>query len=126
MLSAPAGSRPSTRHWGDGSFSTSSIDRSLKRRPPARPEPSESTDASDRRPALQVDRISQPGIVRDISFSLAAGEVLGISGGDIALVAGVPILSGWGESFDGLVPGAVGDTTHAFVLRPSLRWLPST
>ncbi len=34
----------------------------------------------DQSPALQVERISQPGIVRDISFSLAAGEVLGISG----------------------------------------------
>ena len=31
-------------------------------------------------PRLSVRSLSQPGIVRDISFNLAAGEVLGISG----------------------------------------------
>ena len=31
-------------------------------------------------PLLEVRSITQPGVVRDISFSLAAGEVLGISG----------------------------------------------
>ncbi len=32
------------------------------------------------RPVLEVRGVSQPGIVRDISFSLQAGEVLGVSG----------------------------------------------
>ena len=33
-----------------------------------------------RGPVLEVDGVSRPGIVRDISFQLAEGEVLGISG----------------------------------------------
>jgi len=51
-----------------------------ERRSPARPEPNETENVPGRKPALQVERVSQPGIVRDISFSLAAGEVLGLSG----------------------------------------------
>jgi ribose transport system ATP-binding protein len=50
-----------------------------ERRPPARRETSEK-DLPGRRPALQVSSLTQPGIVRDISFNLAEGEVLGISG----------------------------------------------
>lgn len=49
-----------------------------ERRHPARRPSSEDTSESD--PALQVHALSQPGVVHDISFSLAAGEVLGISG----------------------------------------------
>ena len=51
-----------------------------ERRSPAQREPNETANAPGRRPALQVEGLSQPGIVRDISFNLAAGEVLGISG----------------------------------------------
>lgn len=51
-----------------------------ERRPPARRELRDMRNAPSRRPALQVCSLSQPGVVRDISFSLAAGEVLGISG----------------------------------------------
>ncbi len=31
-------------------------------------------------PALEVERITQPGVVRDVSFTLHAGEVLGLAG----------------------------------------------
>ena len=51
-----------------------------ERRPPARSEPRDLGNAPGRRPALQVCSLSQPGVVRDISFTLAAGEVLGVSG----------------------------------------------
>ena len=51
-----------------------------ERRPPARREASDMRNAPGRRPALHVNALSQPGIVRDISFTLAPGEVLGLSG----------------------------------------------
>ena len=36
--------------------------------------------AGDSPPVLEVRSLSQPGVVRDVSFTLAAGEVLGIAG----------------------------------------------
>jgi ABC-type sugar transport system ATPase subunit len=50
------------------------------RRPSARPDSSELKVRTGRRPALEVSSVSQTGIVRDISFSVERGEVLGISG----------------------------------------------
>ena len=51
-----------------------------ERRAPIQTGSSESMASPDGGAVLQVDRISQPGIVRDLSFKLGAGEVLGISG----------------------------------------------
>jgi ribose transport system ATP-binding protein len=51
-----------------------------ERRPPPRLEREDRANASGRPPALQVKSVSKPGIVRDISFNLEAGEVLGIAG----------------------------------------------
>jgi ribose transport system ATP-binding protein len=41
---------------------------------------SESEDQTDRRPSLDVCAVSQPGVVRDVSFKVDPGEVLGLFG----------------------------------------------
>jgi ribose transport system ATP-binding protein len=51
-----------------------------QRQPPARRDSGAGTPAPGSRPALEVSALSQPGIVRDVSFRLSGGEVLGISG----------------------------------------------
>jgi ribose transport system ATP-binding protein len=53
-----------------------------ERRFPNRPAAvhAENADSETGAPALEVRSLSQPGIVRDITFTLAAGEVLGVSG----------------------------------------------
>ena len=51
-----------------------------ERRPPAWLDSIDARDVPGRKPALQVVALSQPGVVCDISFTLAPGEVLGISG----------------------------------------------
>lgn len=51
-----------------------------QRQPQARRDSGTGTTVKGWRPVLEVSALSQPGIVRDVSFSLAGGEVLGISG----------------------------------------------
>ncbi|HXG46094.1 MAG TPA: sugar ABC transporter ATP-binding protein, partial [Methylomirabilota bacterium] len=51
-----------------------------ERRTPPRPEAGGPAGAAARPAALEVKALTQPGVVRDISFTLAAGEVLGVAG----------------------------------------------
>ncbi len=51
-----------------------------QRQPMSRTPPSPDSGAKARPPALEVMSVSQPGLVREISFTLALGEVLGIAG----------------------------------------------
>ena len=51
-----------------------------QRESPARRDSGTGISIPDSKPVLEVSALSQPGMVRNISFRLASGEVLGISG----------------------------------------------
>ncbi len=57
------------------------VGRELNQLFPTRPELSSSAETgTSRRPVLEVRGVTQPGMVRDISFTLHAGEILGVAG----------------------------------------------
>ena len=56
------------------------VGRTLTQVFPPRPPPCAAADEDGAVPALEARRVTVPGVVRDVSFALARGEVLGVAG----------------------------------------------
>jgi len=69
-----------TRHRGERRTRRSEEAETPPRPPSSAVQSAGSGSSSDRGALLEVQGVTQPGVVRDISFQIQAGEVIGISG----------------------------------------------